>query len=49
METMAQLVDFAQEAYTDRENEIGLFKDLVLNALADSVNRSKAYVFIIDL
>ncbi|KAJ8715983.1 hypothetical protein PYW08_013268 [Mythimna loreyi] len=41
VETMAQLVEFAQEAYNDRQREIGLFKDLVDNALADSVAKSK--------
>lgn len=38
---MANLVEFAQEAYNDRQNEIKLFKDLVDNALAESVEKSK--------
>lgn len=38
---MAGLVEFAQEAYNTRQNEIKLFKDLVDNALADSVQKSK--------
>ncbi|KAJ8713615.1 hypothetical protein PYW07_013985 [Mythimna separata] len=42
VETMAQLVEFAQEAYNDRQHEIGLFQELVDNALADSVAKSKA-------
>lgn len=41
VETMAHLVDFAQNAYNDRENEIKLYKDLVDKALEDSVTRSK--------
>lgn len=44
VETMASLVEFAQEAYTDRQNEIKLFKDLVDTALNDSVQKSKEYV-----
>lgn len=44
VETMAQLIEFAQEAYNDRQREIGFFKDLVDNALAVSVAKSKAYV-----
>ena len=39
---MAGLVDFAQEAYNARQHEIKLFKDLVDNALEDSVVKSKA-------
>lgn len=38
---MAGLVEFAQGAYNVRQNEIKLFKDLVDNALADSVEKSK--------
>lgn len=38
---MAGLVEFAQSAYNDRQNEIKLFKDLVDNALEDSVKKSK--------
>ncbi|XP_026746550.1 LOW QUALITY PROTEIN: dynein regulatory complex subunit 3-like [Trichoplusia ni] len=41
VETMATLVDFAQEAYTERQNEIKLFKDLVDTALEESVEKSK--------
>ncbi|KOB64008.1 Uncharacterized protein OBRU01_24641 [Operophtera brumata] len=44
VETMAELIVFAQEAYTTRQNEIVLFKDLVENALADSVQKSKGVV-----
>ncbi|CAH2981430.1 unnamed protein product [Chilo suppressalis] len=44
VETMAGLVEFAQEAYNDRQNEIKLFNDLVLNALEDSVKKSKQVV-----
>ncbi|CAG9793993.1 unnamed protein product [Diatraea saccharalis] len=44
VETMAGLVEFAQEAYNVRQNEIKLFKDLVLNALEDSVKKSKVVV-----
>ncbi|KAL0871762.1 hypothetical protein ABMA27_004260 [Loxostege sticticalis] len=44
VETMAGLVEFAQEAYNTRQNEIKLFKDLVDNALADSVQKSKEVV-----
>ncbi|XP_026499077.1 dynein regulatory complex subunit 3-like [Vanessa tameamea] len=43
-ETMAGLVQFAQEAYNSRQNEIKLFKDLVDNALEDSVVKSKMVV-----
>ncbi|XP_052755007.1 dynein regulatory complex subunit 3 [Galleria mellonella] len=41
VETMAGLVEFAQEAYNARQHEIKLFKDLVNNALEDSVQKSK--------
>ncbi|CAH0584433.1 unnamed protein product [Chrysodeixis includens] len=41
VETMAALVEFAQGAYTERQNEIKLFKDLVDNALDESVEKSK--------
>lgn len=41
---MAGLVEFAQEAYNLRQNEIRLFKDLVDNALEESVGKSKKYV-----
>jgi hypothetical protein len=41
VETMAGLVEFAQEAYNVRQHEIKLFKDLVDNALEDSVKNSK--------
>ncbi|XP_059053982.1 dynein regulatory complex subunit 3-like [Achroia grisella] len=41
VETMAGLVDFAQDAYKARQHEIKLFKDLVNNALEDSVQTSK--------
>ncbi|XP_013190894.1 dynein regulatory complex subunit 3 [Amyelois transitella] len=41
VETMAGLVEFAQGAYNTRQSEIKLFKDLVDNALADSVQKSK--------
>ncbi|XP_068618661.1 dynein regulatory complex subunit 3-like [Battus philenor] len=44
VETMAGLVTYAQQAYNERQNEIKLFKDLVDNALADSVNKSKEAV-----
>ncbi|CAH0729933.1 unnamed protein product, partial [Brenthis ino] len=44
VETMAGLVEFAQEAYNARQQEIKLFKDLVDNALEDSVVKSKAVV-----
>ncbi|KAJ0178160.1 hypothetical protein K1T71_005983 [Dendrolimus kikuchii] len=44
VETMANLVEFAQGAYTTRQNEIKLFKDLVDTALEDSVKRSKEVV-----
>ncbi|CAH2090948.1 unnamed protein product [Euphydryas editha] len=44
VETMAGLVEFAQEAYNLRQNEIKLFKDLVDNALEDSVKKSKNVV-----
>ncbi|XP_045526239.1 dynein regulatory complex subunit 3-like [Pieris brassicae] len=44
VETMAGLVEFAQVAYNARQNEIKLFKDLVENALDDSVKKSKAVV-----
>ncbi|XP_039755667.1 dynein regulatory complex subunit 3-like [Pararge aegeria] len=44
VETMIGLVDFAQDAYNMRQNEIRLFKDLVDNALDDSVIKSKAVV-----
>ncbi|XP_063828297.1 dynein regulatory complex subunit 3 [Ostrinia nubilalis] len=44
VETMAGLVEFAQGAYTTRQNEIKLFKDLVDNALEDSVQKSKDVV-----
>lgn len=47
METMAGLVEFAQDAYTERQNEIKLFKDLVDTALEDSVTKSKKYVVFI--
>ena len=43
---MAQLVEFAQEAYNDRQHEIKLFKDLVDTALEDCVRKSKMYVFV---
>lgn len=46
VETMQGLVEFAQEAYNNRQHEIKLFKDLVDAALEDSVLRSKEYVFI---
>ncbi|CAG9561376.1 unnamed protein product [Danaus chrysippus] len=45
VETMADLVEFAQEAYNARQHEIKLFKDLVDNALAESVQKSKEVVF----
>lgn len=38
---MAGLVQFAQDAYNVRQNEIRLFKDLVDNALDESVKKSK--------
>lgn len=38
---MAGLVEFAQDAYNVRQNEIRLFKDLVDNALDESVKKSK--------
>lgn len=38
---MAGLVEFAQGAYNARQHEISLFKDLVDNALSDSVQKSK--------
>ncbi|PZC75733.1 dynein regulatory complex subunit 3 [Helicoverpa armigera] len=41
VETMANLVEFAQGAYTDRQKEIKLFKDLVDSALEESVAKSK--------
>ncbi|CAH0694009.1 unnamed protein product [Spodoptera exigua] len=41
VETMANLVEFAQEAYNDRQNEIKLFKDLVDSALSETVEKSK--------
>ncbi|XP_022830342.1 dynein regulatory complex subunit 3-like isoform X1 [Spodoptera litura] len=41
VETMANLVEFAQEAYKDRQHEIKLFKNLVDSALDDSVEKSK--------
>lgn len=41
VETMAGLVEFAQGAYNTRQHEIKLFKDLVISALADSVENSK--------
>ncbi|VVD03260.1 unnamed protein product [Leptidea sinapis] len=41
VETMSGLVEFAQEAYNARQNEVKLFKDLVDNALEDSVKRTK--------
>ncbi|XP_050675184.1 dynein regulatory complex subunit 3-like [Leptidea sinapis] len=44
VETMSGLVEFAQEAYNARQNEVKLFKDLVDNALEDSVKRSKVVV-----
>ncbi|XP_045450916.1 dynein regulatory complex subunit 3-like [Melitaea cinxia] len=44
VETMAGLVEFAQEAYNLRQNEIRLFKDLVDNALEESVMKSKNVV-----
>ncbi|XP_045766707.1 dynein regulatory complex subunit 3-like isoform X1 [Maniola jurtina] len=44
VETMAGLVEFAQDAYNMRQNEIRLFKDLVDNALDESVTKSKAVV-----
>ncbi|CAG4946971.1 unnamed protein product [Parnassius apollo] len=44
VDTMAGLVEFAQQAYNERQYEIKLFKDLVDNALADSVNKSKEVV-----
>ncbi|OWR55525.1 dynein regulatory complex subunit 3-like [Danaus plexippus] len=45
VETMAGLVEFAQEAYNARQHEIKLFKDLVDNALEESVQKSKEVVF----
>ncbi|KAL4712059.1 hypothetical protein ACJJTC_003726 [Scirpophaga incertulas] len=44
VEFMARFVDFAQEAYKNRQNEIKLFKDLVDNALEESVKKSKDIV-----
>ncbi|KAG7295915.1 hypothetical protein JYU34_021005 [Plutella xylostella] len=44
VETMGQLVEYAQEAYRDRQHEISLFQDLVDTALADSVEKSKAVI-----
>ncbi|XP_075978515.1 dynein regulatory complex subunit 3-like [Anticarsia gemmatalis] len=44
VETMAGLVVFAQTAYNDREKEVKLFKNLVDNALDDSVRKSKEVV-----
>ncbi|XP_041987235.1 dynein regulatory complex subunit 3-like [Aricia agestis] len=41
VETMAGLVEYAQEAYNVRQAEIQLFKDLIDNALEDSVEKSK--------
>lgn len=41
VETMAGLVEFAQGAYNTRQHEIKLFKDLVDNALEESVKKSK--------
>lgn len=38
---MENLVEFAQVAYNNRQNEIKLYRDLVDNALADSVAKSK--------
>lgn len=46
---MAGLVEFAQGAYNTRQNEIKLFKDLVDNALDDSVKESKVYVRVFKL
>ncbi|XP_050351560.1 dynein regulatory complex subunit 3-like [Nymphalis io] len=47
-ETMAGLVEFAQEAYNARQHEIKLFKDLVDNALEDSVRKSKMVVSVFE-
>ncbi|CAH2039450.1 unnamed protein product, partial [Iphiclides podalirius] len=44
VETMAGLVEYAQQAYNERQFEIKLFKDLVDNALEVSVNKSKDVV-----
>ncbi|XP_045495729.1 dynein regulatory complex subunit 3-like [Colias croceus] len=44
VETMAGLVEFAQGAYNARQHEIKLFKDLVDNALEESVKKSKQVV-----
>ncbi|XP_030020026.2 dynein regulatory complex subunit 3 isoform X2 [Manduca sexta] len=44
VETMAGLVEFAQEAYNARQHEIKLFKDLVDNALEESVKKSKLVI-----
>ncbi|CAB3247675.1 unnamed protein product [Arctia plantaginis] len=41
VEVMADLVEFAQQATTDRQEEIRLFKELVVNALEASVQKSK--------
>lgn len=39
--TMDKLVEYAQNAYNDRQNEIKLIKDLMNNALDESVEKSK--------
>ncbi|KPI97248.1 PREDICTED: leucine-rich repeat-containing protein 48-like [Papilio xuthus] len=44
VETMAGLVEYAQGAYNTRQIEVKLFRDLVDNALADSVSKSKEIV-----
>lgn len=41
---MAGLVEFALEAYNARQYEIKLFKDLVNDALEESVKKSKELV-----
>ncbi|XP_049874456.1 dynein regulatory complex subunit 3-like [Pectinophora gossypiella] len=41
VDTMATLVEWAQGAYSDRQYEIKLFKDLINGALAESVEKSK--------
>lgn len=38
---MADLVEFAEQATKDRQEEIRLFKELVVNALEASVKKSK--------
>ncbi|XP_028029107.1 dynein regulatory complex subunit 3-like [Bombyx mandarina] len=44
VETMAGLVEFALEAYNARQYEIKLFKDLVNDALEESVKKSKEII-----